>query len=937
VGRSAAFALLGTALFARPAFPEIATATLRVTVADALGQPAAGGEVRLHAAAFQEAATADDRGRAVFFQLAPGAYRLEGTGPVVCGKDPLEVAAGATIEVVCFSGPGDAAETPREADQPAASRWFSDTQLRAQPRTADPWAVMRDVPGVVTDRVDVGGSETAQQSLLVARGDQGAGASWSLDGFEVTDPAAIGSSAIYPDMGALRGVTATVGAGDARVFTPGVQVGLALRSAPDRFFAQAHFRGTGASLQADNQSHELEARNFLATSVKSAFELGASAGGSSANGRVSYWLSLQQNRLDQTTFTEHDEALRTTTVTAKGSMQLGGGRLSLLAARSEKRDEDRDTGFNASPEARWTQSGPTYLVGLADQRRWGRWSLASRLAFLDAGFGFRPQGGSAESAYEDARGVAQRSYYSFETTRRRFETGLEAASSHRFLGRDHALVLGAAYERMPVETVQSWPGNGVQGLARQSVFFRTFALTGFAIPYRSMDARSVQDHLSAYAQDGMRLSRFELTFGLRLDRQGGHNLSSSVEANPEFPDLLPGVSYPGSDPRFRWWDLLPRVAVAWDMSKSGHLGLSYGEYVARLGTAEVTFDNPIGAGFASLTYYWNDANRNTNVDRGELDAVHGRLSAGGLDPRDPGGIVSPNAIDPALRAPRTQELGGFVRQALGPHIDVGLTGSFRRLRKALWRPLRGLTQADYVVTGAVSGTLFGEDFNVVYFAPASDSEVAPGNGRLLANRPGYRQEAATAELVVRGRFKHTRVLAWGAYADAWERFLDREVAVQDPTRLDVEPLQDYGRLAARPGGLGRTDVFVNARFSVGMLAEADLPGKLQGALRVNAREGFPIPYFEVGASGDSTTGQKNVLIAPSVDAYRLPALFMVDLRLAREFPVRFGTLTAAVEAFNLLNRGTTLQVVRDFELPNFDRPREIVRPLAIRFGLDWRF
>jgi hypothetical protein len=29
--------------------------------------------------------------------------------------------------------------------------------------------------------------------------------------------------------------------------------------------------------------------------------------------------------------------------------------------------------------------------------------------------------------------------------------------------------------------------------------------------------------------------------------------------------------------------------------------------------------------------------------------------------------------------------------------------------------------------------------------------------------------------------------------------------------------------------------------------------------------------------------------------------------------------------------------VRDIELPNFDRPREIVRPRIVRLGLDYRF
>jgi hypothetical protein len=46
---------------------------------------------------------------------------------------------------------------------------------------------------------------------------------------------------------------------------------------------------------------------------------------------------------------------------------------------------------------------------------------------------------------------------------------------------------------------------------------------------------------------------------------------------------------------------------------------------------------------------------------------------------------------------------------------------------------------------------------------------------------------------------------------------------------------------------------------------------------------------------------------------------------------------AALDVFNLLNAGTTLQVTRDVELPAFDRPREIVRPRIARLGLEWWF
>jgi hypothetical protein len=63
----------------------------------------------------------------------------------------------------------------------------------------------------------------------------------------------------------------------------------------------------------------------------------------------------------------------------------------------------------------------------------------------------------------------------------------------------------------------------------------------------------------------------------------------------------------------------------------------------------------------------------------------------------------------------------------------------------------------------------------------------------------------------------------------------------------------------------------------------------------------------------------------------------VDLRIGRGIPLGRGTLTPSVDVFNLFNSAPVLQVVRDIELPNFTRPREIARPRIIRFGLEYRF
>jgi hypothetical protein len=807
-------------------------------------------------------------------------------------------------------------------------------EIRARPRPSDPWSIARDVPGIVVDRVDVGGSETAQQSLLVSRGDAGAGATWTLDGVDITDPAAPGFVALFPDAALAESLEVRTHTGDVRVRTPGVQVSIGLPQPLERGAGGASAASSLA--QSDNLPDALSGRPFFRSRTRAAREMAADYGGPLRRDRLWLWGGAARRTLEQDTFTEHEDHLATTSLAAKARLRLGRSHLTLLALRGEKVQDERDATLTAAPEARWRQSGPSHLLSL--QARGTRWGIAltARASALRSGFRLDPRGGTREATFEDFRGVVQRSYLALETTRPRDEASLEGSTARRLGGFDHRLAAGAGYARSRVRTHAEWPGNEVLGLERRTVFFRAFALTGFAIPTRAQDGTSVHDRFAVHFEDEARRGALTLTGGVRIERQAGRNLPSAVTANPEFPGLLPAVAYGGGPSPFRWVDVLPRLAASWELSEGSSVGISYAAFAAALGSGDVGFDNPLGREVASVTYFWLDGNADGRVQDGELDLLRGRVGAAGLDPDDPGAAASPHAIDPGLRAPRTHALSAATRHAFGAWTG-GVHVSWRRLSGPLWRPLRNLTLADYVIRGAVDGEVHGQPYRVGYYAPASTSRIVPGNGRLLANREGYFQDAITVEAAASRRWTRARVEAWASFTDWREYFSDRERAVQDPTPLESDPLRGGGAVAARPGGLGRGDVVVNARFTAGASVRVSLPFRLEAFAVAHAREGFPIPYFQVADTGDPTGGAKAVLVAPRLDAFRLPALVLVDARLAREIPVRRARVTAFVDAFNALDTATTLQVARDVELPALDRPREIVRPRLVRGGVSVRF
>ncbi|HXI30871.1 MAG TPA: TonB-dependent receptor plug domain-containing protein, partial [Vicinamibacterales bacterium] len=59
-------------------------------------------------------------------------------------------------------------------------------ELSKIPTSRDPFSLLRSVPGVLVDRVNVGGNETGQQSNFASKGTRPQDAVWTMDGVAIT-------------------------------------------------------------------------------------------------------------------------------------------------------------------------------------------------------------------------------------------------------------------------------------------------------------------------------------------------------------------------------------------------------------------------------------------------------------------------------------------------------------------------------------------------------------------------------------------------------------------------------------------------------------------------------------------------------------------------------------------------------------------------------
>ena len=94
------------------------------------------------------------------------------------------------------------------------------------------------------DRENIGGNMSGQQSNYVSRGGNPTNNKWSIDGVDMTDLAATGSSSVYYDFDSFQEMTINTGGVDVTQQTGGVGINLVTKSGTDQFKGSARFYDT---------------------------------------------------------------------------------------------------------------------------------------------------------------------------------------------------------------------------------------------------------------------------------------------------------------------------------------------------------------------------------------------------------------------------------------------------------------------------------------------------------------------------------------------------------------------------------------------------------------------------------------------------------------------------------------------------------------------
>ena len=222
-------------LLAVSAFAQFQTGNIYGKVQGKDGSALPGVTVVLTGVGAPQTAISDASGDFRFISLSPGTYSLKAdlAGYGNSTRSGVSVNVGRNADVTLTLNPSVAESITVTAEAPlldvrktGTSTNVTRIEMEKIPTSRDPWTVLQSVPSVQVDRINVGGNQSGQQSAYLAKGAANTDNTWNVDGVNITDMGATGSTPLYFDFDSFEEMQITTGGSDPRIMTPGVQLNM---------------------------------------------------------------------------------------------------------------------------------------------------------------------------------------------------------------------------------------------------------------------------------------------------------------------------------------------------------------------------------------------------------------------------------------------------------------------------------------------------------------------------------------------------------------------------------------------------------------------------------------------------------------------------------------------------------------------------------------
>lgn len=862
------------------------------------------------------------------------------------------------------------------------------------PSSRDPWTVLAWVPQVSVDRINVGGTESGQQSNFMGAGsmnDQSAGGSaqWSVDGVVITDMAATGSSPTYYDFDSFQEIEVSAGGHTAEIPYGNVGLNFITKQGGNDFAGQASFYGTGGELQSDNRPSTDEFDDVLTNKINKIRDWGFDVGGPMVTDKLWFWGAFRTQDISLQVLSRTFEPPLDATTLENYNLKFHGmatdqDKITFLWTRGDKIKSGRGAGARRPTNTTWDQSGPTNIFKIEEQRLFSdSFLLTGSYAYVGGGFQLIAKGGRDAAPILDlATGVWEdTTFIDYFTDRPQHQ--VRADGNYYLaeaLGGDHELKFGFMY-RDTSTTSASVYGNGN--------FMLTFGgEPAYVYLFRQNPEGRERayggKYSGAYLNDTWSTGRATFNLGVRVDVQTAFASASSTPANPVIPDLLPAIDFDGFESGTDWVNVTPRLGVTYDVTGDGRTIFrgNFATYASQrdqgnpdrflitsdIATILFACDDPVACGAGGTGPTSRDQLVDINGD-GVIGAEDA-LDWSGTDPFEPGPQLI-STFDDGFSSPKSLEVLLGLEHEMFPDFAVGGNFIFRRNWNLVWgdellshggdpggRQGYPTHRRGGEFTGASpGGILTPADYEAVTedgvtFFRLSDPELR-GSGVHVQNRPDFSNQYMGFELTARKRLSRNWLLnssfTWRDWTQDFECFDG-----SNPTSSSANCYQDPTNVAAlddnwiyqETSGSGKSDVWLGSKwqFKIGGMYQFPYGINVSGFLTGQQGNVFP-SFVRVPAALRGVVGTIDTFDGPW-DQRRYENLWYADIRFEKAIDMDVGRLEFLVDIFNLSNTNTTLG--REGQRASFSEgnlaenelansPLEIVNPRIFRFGVRIRF
>lgn len=567
-----------------PLFAQYRTGNIYGNVVDEEGNSLPGVTVTLTGETAAEQATISSaEGKFRFMSLFPAmdyAIRLELAGFKVKIETGIIVQTGKNTNLTMIMMMGTIEEEVTvvavspvvDTKKTAISTTLTYEMLQSLPSARDPWVALQMTPAIQVDRENIGGNESGQQASFVALGGSGDNDTWTMDGVNITDPAAVGASPTYYDYDVFEEINITIGGADVEQHTGGVSLNFVSRRGGNRISLGGRFYYTESRFQAKPASNwdysedpsaafpsnptqwddlqVLFGKGFGYNQIRDIRDYGFNLGGPVVKDKVWLWGSYGIQTIKTTVMNGSNDDTNLNNYVFKVNIQVvPENRFEFFIHSGDKKKYGRGSGSDY-PAGRNQHGGYHFgspILKFQDEHMFGdNLFVSAKYGFTDAGFGLWPADDEDLTMWRtyDQDLQLHSSYSWFMTSRPNTQITLHATYfNDNLFGTSHEIKVGFEWRHTQDQSVGGSAGN-------MRTFFNeneaTVDWSDIDPTDGDTDADIMRDefdidlqrlyfyrgtkqygpegtyHVSGFLQDTISMGRFTLKLGLRYDRQQTH-------------------------------------------------------------------------------------------------------------------------------------------------------------------------------------------------------------------------------------------------------------------------------------------------------------------------------------------------------------------------------------------------------------------------------